>query len=254
MKNLFCFLRARTPCFAAVATIVLAGCADTEATQQAGLIADPYESTNRDIHEFNKGMDRYILRPVSQAYETVTPDLVRFLVANEANHLQLPVDAANHLMQGDIEAAGIAAGRFGFNTVFGAAGFLDPATEFGLPADPTDFGETLYTWGVGEGVYHELPFIGPRTTRDAVGWGVDWLIDPSILVDSTAFTYAALGLYGAHTLDRRVQNAELLDSLLYESEDSYLTLKTSYVQLRRRQLAGDSGTGDDALPDIFADD
>ncbi|WP_170317665.1 MlaA family lipoprotein [Paroceanicella profunda] len=254
MKITFCLARARGALLAAATGVFLAGCAGTDQPQQAGLIADPYESTNRDIHEFNKGMDRYILRPAAEAYDTVTPDLVRFLVTNEANHLQLPVDAANHLMQGDFEAAAITAGRFGFNTVFGAAGLLDPATEFGLPADPTDFGETLYTWGVGEGVYLELPFIGPRTTRDAIGWGVDWVIDPAILVEGQTFTYITLGLYAANTLDRRVQSDDLLNEVLYNSEDSYLALKTSYVQLRRRQLSGDDAASDAALPDIYGDE
>ena len=52
-------------------------------------------------------------------------------------------------------------GRFAVNTVAGAGGALDPATEFSLPRENTDFGITLASWGVDEGPYLELPLFGP---------------------------------------------------------------------------------------------
>ena len=60
-------------------------------------------------------------------------------------------------------------GRFGVNTLAGAAGLLDPATEFGLPLEPTDFGVTLASWGANEGPYVEAPSLWP-INRPPRGW------------------------------------------------------------------------------------
>ena len=39
-------------------------------------IHDPYETANRKRHEFNKGLDRALLRPVANTYDAVLPDPV----------------------------------------------------------------------------------------------------------------------------------------------------------------------------------
>ena len=54
-------------------------------------------------------------------------------------------------------------------------------------------------------------------------------------------------------VDARNRNFDLIDELLYDSEDPYVTLRAAYLQRRRAQVAG----GDDPgarLPDIFDDE
>jgi phospholipid-binding lipoprotein MlaA len=48
----------------------------------------------------------------------------------------------------------------------------------------------------------------------------------------------------------RNANAALIDDLLYESADPYISLRSVYLQRRRSEVAGDKG-GADALPNIF---
>ena len=48
------------------------------------------------------------------------------------------------------------------------------------PTD-TDFGETLYVWGVPEGGYLELPVLGPATERSTWGKVVDLVYQPAEL-------------------------------------------------------------------------
>lgn len=236
-------------------TVCIAACAAPPA--EGVLVADPYETTNRRIHDLNKALDQGVLRPGSSAFDAITPTLVQFLIRNGVSNLELPVDAANHLLQGRPMDALATAGRFGFNTVFGAAGLLDPATSFGLPRQRNDFGRTLFVWGVREGAYLELPFFGATTERDAVGTLVDYVINPTTYFTGYVLEAPAseilLGLRGSDILARRAENAELIDSILYDSPDSYTELKNSYIQFRRRQL-GIETTPDQALPDIFADD
>ncbi|WP_340107502.1 VacJ family lipoprotein [Pikeienuella sp. HZG-20] len=239
-----------------VTALFTAGCVAAPAVD-GELIADPYEETNRAVHAFNKDVDTLLLRPVAEGYDLFTPDLVKFLVSNELNYLSLPRIFLNRLLQGDLEEAGAALARFALNTTIGAVGLLDPATEFGLPHTQTDFGVTLAAWGAEEGVYHEVPIFGPRTSRDAVGLVGQVLLDPAILitfgvVDAPAtVTTLEYGRLGMDPVNSRYENAELVDQLLYESEDSYISIRSGYVQSRRRQVAGETNV--DELPDIFAE-
>ena len=50
-------------------------------------------------------------------------------------------------------------------------------------------------------------------------------------------------------LDR---NGVLIDSVLYEADDSYVTLRSAYLQRRRAKVAGEDST--ETLPDIFDDE
>ena len=141
-------------------------------------IADPLEPVNRTTHAVNKGVDTLVLRPVSQAYGAITPDPVENSVANAVNNLGEPSNAVNHILQGDPGKALNTIGRFGVNSTIGIAGLFDPATELGLVAETTDFGQTLHVWGAEEGAYLELPLLGPSTARDATGRVVDFILDP----------------------------------------------------------------------------
>ena len=57
-----------------------------------------------------------------------------------------------------------------------------------------DFGQTLGTWGVGDGPYMYWPIIGPRTTRDTFGWAVDSYVDPVMRVDDVALRNSLAGV------------------------------------------------------------
>ncbi len=237
-----------------VGLVGLAGCATQPAPGE--LIADPYVDTNRSIHSFNKGLDSAILKPASEAYDYVTPATIQLLLSNELNHLRLPGMFINRVLQGDAESAGVVLGRFGVNTIAGAAGLLDPATEFGLPLEPTDFGVTLAVWGADEGPYVEAPFFGPSTARHAVGRIVNFALDPSILLTTgvvevgTALTIASNARTPVDIVNTRHENADIINDVLYESDDSYVTARTGYIQNRRRLIAGGE-TDAKALPNIF---
>lgn len=234
------------------ALLSLAACASTD--PDAGFAAmDPYENTNRAIHDFNVAVDRNVLRPAAQGYDFVTPAVFKHLFGNIFSHLDLPVDFANYLLQGDMRAAGRTLGRFTLNTTIGGGGFLDPATEFGLAREETDFGVTLGKWGVEPGAYLVLPLFGPSTPRDLAGFVVDRAFSPTTYIgygtDATAWEVLNPSLAVLERVDLRDRNADLIDELLYESEDSYVTLRSVYLQRRQSLVAGGDST--EALPDIF---
>ena len=170
---------------------VLSGCApQSPEAKAAGELFDPYENTNRSIHEFNRGVDRYAFRPASKGYVAVVPPDMVQVFNNFAINISMPGQAVNLLLQGKPKDSGIALSRFVVNTIFGIGGLGDPASDFNIPYADTDFGETLHVWGAGEGAYVELPFYGPSTARDSVGVVVDFFTNPTIS-GSTQKSYAA---------------------------------------------------------------
>ncbi|WP_353313453.1 VacJ family lipoprotein [Shimia sp. NS0008-38b] len=199
-------------------------------------INDPNESANRRIHAFNKSVDKVLLSPASNGYGTVIPSPLRKGFSNFADHLSLPNDVINNALQGDIEGAGSSVARFVVNTVFGLAGFVDVATSGGMERYDTDFGETLHVWGAGEGAYTELPFFGPSTTRDSYGLLADIILDPFFVVTREPTRYIGGVAYVVNAMGDRYEYDATIDSILYESADSYAQARILYLQNRRFEL------------------
>lgn len=223
--------RTALPSLALVA--LLAGCAGAP---PANGINDPHEAQNRQAHAFNVGLDRIVLRPTSNAYGTIVPGPVRDGVGNFASNLNQPGTFVNHVLQGEIEKAGQTFFRFAINTTLGIGGIFDPATSIGLPAAKTDFGQTLHAWGVGEGTYLEVPFIGPTTERDFTGAVVDVLLNPTMIALNGDQAAVAGGARIASRFGDRYRYSDFVDSVLYESADSYAQARLLYLQNRRFQL------------------
>jgi phospholipid-binding lipoprotein MlaA len=245
-------IKAGWRCLAFAAVLGVAACATAEPGAELSA-TDTHEGFNRNMLDFNLALDSYVLRPAAQGYDFVTPALVKHLVGNGFSHLDLPGDFINYLFQGEIDPALETLGRFTINTVLGAGGLLDPATEFGLPRDATDFGITLGKHGVEEGTYWVLPIVGPTTTRDAFGGLVDIAFKPTTylgVIDSDLTPEVSLALTVTEKIDKRDRNGDLIDEVLYESVDPYVSLRSIYLQRRRSLVAGDEA-GAEALPDIF---
>ncbi len=238
---------------AVVLTGALSACASTG--QRDGFAAtDKYEPFSRVIHQNNLRVDRFVLRPAAKGYDFAAPDLAKHLVRNGFNHLDLTTDFANYLLQGDVSQSLRTLGRFTVNSIVGAGGLLDPATEFGLPADGTDFGATMASYGVGEGSYLVLPILGPTTLRDSLGFLVDRAFSPTTYFGEFGVSeFVSPALTALDFVDRRDRNGDIIDDVLYDSEDSYVTLRAAFLQRRRAQLAGEEESIEN-LPDIFDDE
>jgi phospholipid-binding lipoprotein MlaA len=241
-------LRAR---FAVLMAAALAGCA---AAPGPNGINDPFETTNRSIHAFNRGLDRALVGPASKGYGNVVPKPVQRAVGNVADTLDLPGDIVNNLLQlrpGDAAANTL---RLATNLTFGVGGLFDFATFIGMPEQPTDFGETLHVWGVGEGPYLELPFAGPSTVRDTAGMVVDVLANPVRLAVPRREGQAVTAFGLMSRLGDRDRFSETVESILYDSADSYAQARLLYLQNRRFELeGGQAAEGADDFIDPYED-
>lgn len=215
----------------------MSACAATDQTvARDDGIFDPYESTNRQIHEFNRGLDRGLVRPAGRGFSAVLPDVVEDGIGNFAENVGLPGVMVNGVLQANPEVFGLALGRFVANTVFGIGGIVDTASALGMPEIDTDFGETLYVWGAGEGPYIELPILGPSTQRHAYGRLIDIFTNPLGYVLDSPLNYFGTGADIGRRLSDRGRFSDTVDSILYESTDSYAQLRLIYLQNRRFDL------------------
>lgn len=140
---------------------------------------DPFESFNRSMFAFNEGFDKYALKPAAQGYDFIMPSAASKGVSNFFSNIDDIVVFFNQLLQFKFAAAIHTSARFAFNSTFGLLGLIDVASSMDLPKQHEDFGQTLAVWGVPQGPYMVLPFIGSITARDTLGLAVDWtFFDP----------------------------------------------------------------------------
>ena len=224
---------------AALAVLVVAALSGCATPQVAQGINDPNEARNRAVHAFNRKVDKTLLRPTSQGYGNILPKPVQLVVGNFAGNLGLPSSILNDILQANVDDAAHNFTRLLINTTFGIGGILDPASAWGLHLRDADFGETLHVWGFAEGVYVELPFLGPSTKRDTIGSIVDLVIDPvAVFLPSPERLVAPLA-GAASKLGERYRFGDTIDSILYDSADSYTQARLLYLESRRFQLGGE---------------
>ena len=139
---------------------------------------DPLEPMNRAIFEFNEIVDDNVLKPIAKGYKYVTPDPVEVGISNFFSNLGEIGTITNDLLQLKFAQAGRDTMRFFLNSTLGIFGIFDVATPLGLSKNKEDFGQTLGFWGVPDGPYLVLPFLGPSSFRDGPSMIVDYELSP----------------------------------------------------------------------------
>ncbi len=234
-----------------IVALTLSACAtNPRAVDNDSGVSDPIAPVNRVTLAFNGVLDKIFFNPLNTVYRTLVPQVGRDAVHNVLDNAKSPVYLANELLQGDLQGAGTVAKRFMINTIAGVGGVVDVAAKTGIPGQPEDFGQTLATWGVGNGPYIVWPILGPSTLRDSVGFVGDIAMDPLYWYahnnDKTGLQYTRAGLT---LLDAKDRTRDTMDDLRQNSGDLYTTLKSVYIQ-RRNALINDSDPKKVSLPEI----
>ena len=160
------------------------GTEDVPAAEQV-TIADPWEPFNRAMFTFNDRLYFWVLKPVAEGYSAVLPEPARVSVGNFFSNLRSPIRFVNCVLQANFIGAATELFRFMLNSTIGLAGLFDPAggEEIGLVRQDEDFGQTLGSYGVGQGFYIVWPFLGPSSPRDTVGMIGDYFSYPISYLD-----------------------------------------------------------------------
>lgn len=228
----------------------LSACAGSYSDPELG-IYDPLEEVNRATLKANDVADKAILEPIAKGYRKVTPEAARSVVRNFLRNLKGPIVIGNELLQGDLKGAGNATARVVINTLAGFGGVLDLAEQGGIEHQPEDFGQTLATWGVGNGMYVMLPLLGPSTTRDTAGKLVDSYADPLRIylfnIDEGHLHYNRLAV---SAVSKREELIGVINDLRRNSFDYYAAIRSAYYQ-HRKALINDqaAGSAESDIPD-----
>jgi phospholipid-binding lipoprotein MlaA len=215
--------------------VLAAGCStskDPEAIAQN----DPFESTNRAVFDMNMKVDKAVAKPVAKFYNHAVPPFARNGLHNFLTNLNKPVTLGNDMLQGQGPRVGETLGRFVVNSTVGVGGLVDVATMIGIPDHSEDFGQTLGTWGVGEGPYLVIPMMGPDPPRDIAGDVGDIFLDPLTYIKfhGSDTWYAVRS--GVSVLDLRARNVDNLDQIERSSIDFYATTRSLYRQYRNSEI------------------
>lgn len=196
---------------------------------------DPLEPYNRAVHRFNSDFDKAFLQPIAKGYRVITPEPVDRGITNFFNNLADLTSAANNALQFKMSRAGSDVGRIFINSTVGVLGFVDVATNVGLPSYKEDFGQTLGYWGLEPGAYFVLPLLGPSSIRDTIGLAGDLVTDPLINIEEDKVYW---GLVGLRVVDRRADLLAASQILDDAAIDPYVFLRDAYLQ-RRLSLVHD---------------
>jgi phospholipid-binding lipoprotein MlaA len=212
---------------------------------------DPWEPVNVKTFEFNRKLDKYVLKPIATGYNKIMPDLAQRGVQNFFINARWVPRFFNNLFQGKIKGAGIEAGRFLINSTVGVAGFVDVAKRVGLETPREDFGQTLGFYGVKPGPYLIIPFLPPYTVRDFSGFVFDFFLDPlnffvfpiiefdgapRVFRDRDVATLGQVGTRIFEIINERSLNLEKFQGVEEATLDLYGAVRNAYLQSRAKAI------------------
>jgi len=225
------YLKKGILCTAIAMMAMLSGCASLTSHEEN----DPFEYVNRGIYNFNEKADEFVLEPAAKGYQYITPEVVDRGITNFFSNLDDVVVVVNDLLQFKFNQALSDGGRVVVNTTVGVLGFIDMATDMGMPKHNEDFGQTLGAYGVGTGPYVVLPILGSSTLRDTVGLVGDMFVDPIQQVNGSDAMWGVIALKGVDTRADLISVKKVADEA---SLDAYDFRKSAYFQ-RREYLVYD---------------
>ena len=209
---------------------------DLDEYKNVGTIPDPVQPFNRGLFWFNHQLYRYVIKPISRTYDTIIPNTVRTGIFNVFDNLEYPDRVVNDLLQARFSTAGLETEKFLVNSVAGVGGIIKVSNHIPSIANvpKTDTGLTLAKWGVGHGIYHVWPIIGPKSSRDFVGFAGDTALSPLtwmfFILPHAAWTTAFTAPDSLRNFHGHMSS---YDAATENTLDRYLALRSSYIQNRK---------------------
>ena len=211
-----------------------------------------FEGPSRAVFKFNMAFDKVVLKPIAKGYNKL-PEPIKNGTGNFTSNIATLLSIPNHILQGNISAAGNATASFLINTTIGIVGLANPAQKLGFSSQQEDVGQTLGTYGIGPGCYFVLPILGPTTARDSIGMIADSIIDPfahitwreNELLGVSGQKWDYITVKGTSAVDFRADNDKNFESLEKNSIDLYSSFKSLYLQNRENKISNSSENSED---------
>lgn len=201
-----------------------------EEQQETETIPDPLEPMNRAFFQFNDKLYFWVLKPVATGYEFVLPELARVCIRNFFTNLAMPIRAVSCLLQGKFEGLGKVLVRFVVNSTVGFLGFQDVAKQaLEFPIQDEDLGQVFAFYGIGPGFYINLPFLGPYSLRNAVGWGGGLFVNP---LNYAVDFWPNVGIRTYDIVNSTSLRIGEYEAMKEASLDPYVAMRDAYYQYR----------------------
>ena len=163
---------------------------------------DPWERLNRFTYRFNARFDEAVFLRAANLYRRVPPP-IRSGVHNFFGNLSEVDSAINYVLQWRLKQSARSVSRFVINTTIGIGGLFDAAAKLKIPGAPTGLSTTLAKWGMHPGPYLVIPFLGPSTLRDGIGFLGDYGTAYAIDVAKLYRGNVSWGLGAVNAVDQR---------------------------------------------------
>lgn len=209
---------------------------DDYSTEDLAAQDDPLEGWNRFWFHVNDWFLEYIVKPLHKGYAFIVPEPIRNGISNFAHNVAFPVRMLNSLLQGEFAQAGVEFDRSVVNFMV-SLGFADVASQskplYPYHPETENFDYTLGVWGVPDGPYFIIPFLGPSTVRGAVGETGDAFMKPQYYaldweVSTASSVYLAFN--GADALYKPY------DQITESALEPYVALRNAYLNMRKNRL------------------
>jgi phospholipid-binding lipoprotein MlaA len=196
---------------------------------QENVIYDPLETFNRKVFTFNQVFQAFFWSPLSTIYQTMLPPFMQKGVQNIITTTNSFSSGITRCLFGDFRPGQEHFVRFLLNMIIGAGGLVDVSQDFSINPEQYDFGKGLCEkGGLGPGIFLNIPFLGPTTSRDIVGTvisGAASFFFPFHWLFYTSFS--AMELF-----HQQMAHQDALDYLNTHFHDPYITMRQTYYQLR----------------------
>jgi phospholipid-binding lipoprotein MlaA len=198
-------------------------------------IKDPLYRFNKVFFQFNDSFYFLAVKPACKVYINIIPYSMRLGIKNVFSNIAFPIKFLNALFQGKIKKSGNEILRFTINSTLGVLGIFDNAENFfGISAiQEEDFGQTLGYYGVKNGLYLVIPFLGPSSLRDFPGRIIDSFLNPIYYIEPNGLSIRVAMLDNLNYASFYFSSYEELIEMSFEP---YEALKDAYFQLRLKKI------------------
>lgn len=211
---------------------------EDEEMVEAEAIADPIEGFNRAVFGFNDFVYKNLLGPLSKGYRAITPDPLERGFTNFFDNIKYPIRLSGNLLQGKVDESLQETGKFLVNTTLGVAGFHKASNDFPSLNPPIeDLGQAFGAWGIGEGFYIVIPFLGPSNVRDLLGRLADRV--PSVVDTPWSVIDDSNDRFLVGAVDFVTDSPALMyryESLTQAAIDPYEAMKDGFTKFRMQQI------------------
>lgn len=194
-------------------------------------------------------LDRYFLRPVAHGYAHL-PQFMQDGVGNFFSNISEINNTLNNLLLGRFVDSATSFGRLLINSTVGLLGLFDPASHMGLQKHAMKMNTVLGKYGVDQGEYLMVPFMGPTTERNLHASAADnWYY---YVLNEPFITAACYLIEGIHTRAQYISQEKFID----DAVDPYAQLKQIYLSHEQGLVDPDAALKDDkqAVDDAYLDE